>query len=190
MNDKELVEQCRHGEREAQRELFEQTSDRIYRLLLRMTGNRDDAFDLAQEAYLKGFTQLEKFDGRSTIATWFYRIAVNEALQFLRRRKTMRLQLEDSAHSQDNGRCPSDTTMVRLDVRAALAEVEPSNRAILLLRYQNGLDYRTIADILGCAEGTVASRLGRARDRLRGILRESYGLREETDAGVHPKGSA
>ena len=189
MDEKALVERCRRGDREAQRDLFEQTSDRIYRLLLRMTGNRDDAFDLAQQTYVKGLTQIETFDGRSSIGTWFYRIAVNEALQFLRRRKTMRRKLERAAPSRDNGVSEAETTIVRLDIRAALADVDPSDRAILLLRYQDGLDYRAMAEVVGCAEGTVASRLSRARDRLRDILRKSYDWQEETDAGVHPRSS-
>ena len=59
---------------------------------------------------------------------------------------------------------------------------------MLLLRYQEGLDYRAIAEVVGCAEGTVASRLNRARERMRGILQKSYGHPEATDVGVHPNG--
>lgn len=187
VNEETLVERCRRGDREAQRELYDRTADRINRLLLRMTGNQDDALDLAQEAYLKGFAQIDRFDGRSTIATWFHRIALNEALQFLRRIKTTRIRTEGLSCDEDHRGCDADTTTVQLDFRAALAQVEPADRAILLLRYQEGLGYRTIGEILECAEGTVASRLSRARDRLRGLLRESYGLREVTDATVHPK---
>jgi len=67
--------------------------------------------------------------------------------------------------------------------------LEPSDRAILPLRYQEGLDYRAIAEVLECAEGTVASRLNRVRDRLRENLRKRYDLREESDPTVHPKSS-
>jgi len=184
-SEHDVVERCRRGSREAQRELFERTSERIYRLLLRMTGSADDASDLTQDTYLKGFAQIEKFDGRASIATWFYRIAVNEALQFLRRAKTLRLKLENSA--RDNVDYPADTTAIQLDVQAALGCVDPAERAILLLRYQDGLDYRAISEVIGCPEGTVASRLSRARDRLRDILRKSYDETEENDATVHPK---
>ncbi len=183
-----MLKGCRRGDREAQRELFDRTSQHMFRLLVRMTGSPDDAFDLAQEAYMRGFAQIDRFDGRSSVATWFYRIAVNQALQFLRRNKVIRRKLQEHALDQGNGEYQTDAASVRLDVDAALAAIEHSERAILLLRYKNGFDYRAIADILECAEGTVASRLSRARDRLREILRESYGLREGTDAGVHPKG--
>ena len=189
VNEETLIERCRRGDRAAQTELYNRTADRIYGLLLRMTGNQDDALDLAQEAYLKGFAGIDRFDGRSTIATWFHRIALNEALQFLRRSKTTRPRSESLNRDQDHAAYDADATTVQLDVRAALAQVDPVDRASLLLRYQEGLDYRTIAEILDCAEGTVASRLSRARDRLREILQESYGVREETDASVHPKSS-
>ncbi len=68
-----------------------------------------------------------------------------------------------------------------------LAPLPPPERTILALRYQEGLDYRAIAEALDCVEGTVASRLSRARDRLREILRESYGVREESNAAAHLK---
>ncbi len=182
-----MVEGCRRGNRKAQRDLFELTSERIFRLLHRMTGSRDDAYDLSQVTYLKGFTQIEKFDGRSSVATWLYRIAVNEALQFLRRAGTIRLNMDRCAKEVDEGDRSHDAIIVQLDVQAALEGVEPADRAILLLRYQDGLDYRTIAEVVECPEGTVASRLSRARDRLREILQKSYDIREESDAGVHPK---
>jgi hypothetical protein len=80
----ELVEACRRGDPDAQRALYDATCDRVYRLLLRMTRNSQDAFDLAQETYLKAFTRIGQFDAAASVTTWLYRIAVNEALQFLR----------------------------------------------------------------------------------------------------------
>lgn len=180
MDEDTLVRQCREGDREAQRALYERTSERIYRLLLRMTGDPDDAFDLAQEAYLKAFARIDQFDGRSSIATWLYRIAVNEALQFLRRANRTRVKTQEIAaerHATPNG----DQSMVRLDMQSALSTLPPNDRAMLLLRYQDGLDYRAIAEVMDCAAGTVASRLNRARHGLRDILRKSYGLTEEDD---------
>jgi len=174
VNDRELVQRCREGDREAQRQLFDQTSPRIYGLLLRMTGDPDAASDLAQETYVKGLRRLDQFDGRSAVASWFYRIAVNEALQFRRRRQGERVRLQAAAQARpvETERTSSD---LRLDVEGALARLAMDDRTILLLRYQEELDYRGIADVLDCEEGTVASRLSRARVRLREILRESYG---------------
>lgn len=174
MNDQDLIERSRAGDREAQRDLFEQTSLRIYRLLLRMTGNPDDASDLTQETYLKGFQRLDQFDGRSAVASWFYRIAINEALQFRRRQGVGSVKLRALAPDRPNeARRPS--TDLRLDLEDAISELSADDQALLLLRYQEELDYRGIAGVLECAEGTVASRLNRARDRLRELLRKSYG---------------
>lgn len=174
MNDRDLIERCRAGEREAQRQLFEQTSVRIYRLLLRMTGNPDDASDLTQATYVKGFQRLDQFDGRSTVASWFYRIAINEALQFRRRQGVATVKLQALVPNRP-AEAQRPTTDLRLDLEGALAELPSDDRALLVLKYQEELDYRGIAAVLECAEGTVASRLNRARDRLREILQKSYG---------------
>ncbi len=182
VTERDLVERCREGDREAQRELYDRTSGRIYGLLLRMTANPDDAFDLAQETYLKAFSRICQFDGRSSVATWLYRVAVNEALQFLRRAGQTREKLQEFA--PEHGTEPDvEQSTIRLDVSDAIATLPPNDRAMLLLRYQDGLDYRAIAEVVGCAAGTVASRLNRARQGLREILRKSYAVREERGHG-------
>jgi RNA polymerase sigma-70 factor (ECF subfamily) len=184
MTDQQLAEQCRQGNREAQREVYARTSERIYRLLVRMTGSPDHACDLAQDTYLRAFTRISQFDGRSSLATWVYRIAVTEALQFLRRAKRGRENLRTGV---PNPEIPStvEASISKLDLQEALSALEPTERALLLLRYQEGLDYRAIAEVLGCAEGTVGSRLNRARERLRNGLGRSYASAEESEAGKH-----
>jgi RNA polymerase sigma-70 factor (ECF subfamily) len=149
-----------------------------------MTGNPETALDLAQDTYLRAFTRIEQFDGRSAFGTWLYRIAVTEALQFLRREKRFRgsLQVDGAEPAVDSS---SDQTAERLDVDQALASLEPGDRAILLLRYQEGQSYRAIAEALECEEGTVASRLNRARNRVREILGKGYAPEEEGDAVEH-----
>jgi RNA polymerase sigma-70 factor (ECF subfamily) len=193
VNDHELIEACRNGDRNAQRELFERTSGRVYRLLLRLTGNPDDAFDLTQETFLKGFTHIDRFDGRSSVATWLHRIAVNEALQYLRRAQTLRRKIDELAGGAATTYDATEAVTGRLDVEDALAQLPPDDRVIVLLRYQEGLDYRTITEVTGVPEGTVASRLNRARERLRNILkpcpeprRKGYASVEENRAAVHP----
>ena len=186
MTESELVERCRNGDREAQRELYARTSERIYRLLLRMTGSPDDAFDLAQDTYLRAFTRIGQFDGRSSLATWLYRIATTEALQFLRRARRTRANRQES-RAEVAMESAGEQITARLDVHHALAKLEPLDRTMLLLRYQEGLDYRAMARIVGCAEGTVASRLNRARARFRERMGQSYAPREETNAVEHQK---
>jgi RNA polymerase sigma-70 factor (ECF subfamily) len=185
VTEQELIKRCGEGNREAQQELYDRTSQHIYRLLLRMTGNPDDAFDLAQETYLTAFAWMGRFDGRSSVATWLYRVAVNEALQFLRRARRTRGKLQEIV--PHNGiESDIERSTIRLDVNDALAAIAPTDRAMLLLRYQEGLDYRAIAEVAECAAGTVASRLNRARHALREALRKSYAFREESDHGEHP----
>ena len=182
----DLVQRCRRGDREAQQELYAQTSERIYRLLLRMTASPDTAFDLTQDTYLRAFTRIDQFDGRSSLATWLYRIAVTEALQHLRREKRLAANLKKhrSATTVDSS---TEQSVARIDVNEALTALEPTDRATLLLRYQDGLDYGAIAEALECAKGTVGSRLHRARERLRTILGKGYASREEGEGPEHQR---
>ncbi|MFQ5424397.1 MAG: RNA polymerase sigma factor [Phycisphaerae bacterium] len=184
MDLNELVERCREGDRDAQRALYDATVERIYRVLLRLTGSTDDAFDLTQDTYVRAFTRLGRFDGRSSFATWLYRVAVNEGLQFLRRRRKRREKLA-AMSKPEAGAAEADHAATRLDVGDALSQLAETDRAMLLLRYQEGLDYRAIAEVVGCAEGTVASRLNRARLRLRELLGAAYGSAEEGSGADH-----
>ncbi|MEK6676463.1 MAG: sigma-70 family RNA polymerase sigma factor [Planctomycetota bacterium] len=190
----ELVDRCCRGERSAQHEIYVLTVERIYRLILRITGNQEDAFDLVQETYIRAFTRANQFDGRSSFETWLSRIAINQALQNKRR-----VALQDRTAASMNGRnMPSAAHATHdqtIDVEDALAQLSEADRAMLVLRYQEGLDYAAIADLTGCPPGTVASRLNRARGRVRELLKKSYAPPEESPRAVHPisrsnKGSA
>jgi RNA polymerase sigma-70 factor (ECF subfamily) len=181
----ELLEQCRKGNRAAQRDLYALTCDRIYRLLLRMTGSPEDAFDLAQETYLKVFARISEFEGASDVATWIYRIAVNEGLQQLRREKRHRRKLQELTAAEGEG--PEDATITRLDVREALGELPEYERTLIVLRHFDGLSYDEMAQVLDKPVGTIASALNRARRLLRDRLeQESPDPREGSPAGRHP----
>lgn len=185
MTESELVVRCRNADREAQRRLYVQTSGRIHRLLLRMTRSEDAAFDLAQDTYVRAFTRISQFNGESSLATWLYRIAVNEALQYLRRREPLQLDARFDMASPSCG-LVSDRVVAALDLDQALDQLDSHDRAILLLRYQEGLDYRTIAAVMECPAGTVASRLNRARSRVRELLAGGYDPAEENSREKHP----
>lgn len=185
MSESELIDRCRLGDREAQHALYTATCDRIYRLLFRMTRCPETASDLAQNTYLLAFTRIAQFKGDSSISTWLYRIAVNEALQFLRRKEPLRVSQDSLAEVPNIGR-ENDQAIASIDLAEALHRLDPSEQAILLLRYQEGLDYRAIGEVLNCPGGTVASRLNRARDRLRSILGSGYGAPEEKPTAEHP----
>lgn len=184
MTESDLAERCRQGDRKAQRELYDRTSERIYRLLLRMTQNHEAALDLSQDTYLRAFGRIGQFNGQSSLATWLYRIAVNEALQFLRSRKSLhQVRWGEGDIATGNDR---EEINARLDLDDALERLSTEDKAVLLLRYHEGLDYRTIAAILDCPAGTVASRLNRARHALRELLGDGYETREESPSTTHP----
>jgi len=200
VTDQELAQRCRDGDRQARRTLYDRTADRIYRLALRMTRNPDDAFDLAQETYLRAFTHMDQFDGRSSLATWLYRIALNEVLHFLRQRagrsrQLHRIAAEQQAARRQQGspqsrpvsdRAPEADPARRLDVQEALARLDETDRIVLLLRYQEGFNYRDLAEVMQCEPGTVASRLNRARHRLAELLAAWDERREEPAPVEHP----
>lgn len=184
MIEYELLERCRRGERSAQHEIYTRTVTRVYRLVLRITSNHDDASELVQETYVQAFTRANQFDGRSSFETWLCRVAINQALQNKRR-----AALRDRTAASMNGRNrpPAYPTHdQKIDVEDALARLPKVDRAMLVLRYQEGLDYAAIADLTGCPPGTVASRLNRARERVRELLKESYAPSEENPRAAHP----
>ena len=168
MTEDQLVSGCRAGDQVAQRTLYDQTSERIYRLLLRLTRDHEDARDLAQSVYLRVFERIRQFDGQSQLATWVYRIALNEALQHLRRRKMHLAHRAGLAHAAASK--PRANGLADVEIRDALDSLPADDRAVVLLRHMEGLSYAEIADLLGWPAGTVASRLNRARTRLRELM--------------------
>lgn len=186
VDEQQLITACRALDRDAQRRVYDLTVERVYRLIHRMVHNADDAFDLTQEVYVRIFTRMHRFRADCSLATWIHRIAVNETLAFMRRNRTEDRYRRDLAGSDRDRAVDSKPADQRMDVRAALDELAEQDRMILLLRYDQGLDYRSIAQLLECAEGTVASRLGRARQRLRMLLATACAGPEENQPLAHP----
>ena len=178
MDERAIIQGCRAGDREAQRALYEAFADRIYGLLRRITRDEHAAFDLAQDTFLRAFERIGEFEGRSGLGTWLYRIATNQALQWLRKRRTERRHEERIARQRrPAGLEPGPDH----DLEAGLLRLSEHHRLILLLRYHEELSYDEIARILEVSPGTVASRLNRAREELRKVLQE------QRDAGGEEK---
>ena len=173
-DDEHIIELCVSGERPAQRQLYEHYSGRVYRLMYRMVGSAH-VDDLTQQVFLCVFHKLDKFQHRSTFSTWLFRVAANEALQFLRRQRSecRTSCLRDIAVETT---CATDEFDQRDLWEWALAQLEPDLRAIFLLRVIDELSYFEIAMSLDIAEGTVASRLNRARHCLREIISPALDL--------------
>jgi RNA polymerase sigma-70 factor, ECF subfamily len=168
--ERELVEACREGDREAFRALFERHKDKVYSVALRYSGDAAAAMDIAQETFLKLFSRIADFRGDSTIETWLYRLVVNSCLD--QKRKSWRmlpLAGEMAALLRAPGRSAAEELLqaeLHSEVQKAIAKLAPELRIVVVLRYTEGLAYDEIAEVLGCAPGTVASRLNRAHGLL------------------------
>jgi RNA polymerase sigma-70 factor (ECF subfamily) len=160
-----IVAGCQAGDRGAQRQLYDAFHRLVYRLMVRMVGT-DEASDLTQQVFLHLFRQIDKYSGRGRFDRWLYRVAVNEAYQHLRRRR--RHDHRPLAYEPaDPAASGNQRTDHRELMEQALARLEPELRSICLLREIEELSYREIAETLDIPEGTVGSRLNRARRELK-----------------------
>ena len=169
--DDPTVQAAAAGDRRALRDIYEATSDRVFRLMVRMVGVQD-ADDLTQQTFVRAFTKLDQFSGDSKFETWLYRLATNEALQHLRRekhRRTKELKVEPAMDATDQVEQDERFALVR----KALDQLDPELRAVFTLKEESGLSYQEIAQTLDIPEGTVGSRLNRARRELRRLIDEN-----------------
>lgn len=164
-----LVAATRRGEASAFRQIYERCVRRVFGLAVRMVG-REDAADVTQQSFLQLYRQLDQFRGGASFETWLYRVVVNESLQHLRQRKRKtneRLVAEPSDQRVTSGHRMEQAELLEL----ALQRLDPELRSLFLLREREGLSYRELADTLGIPEGTIGSRLNRARQELQQHLR-------------------
>jgi RNA polymerase sigma-70 factor, ECF subfamily len=183
--EKELIERCRRGDSDAFRALFEKYKDMVYSVALRYSGDPAVAQDIAQDTFLKLFSTIGSFRGDSNFDSWLYRLVVNSCFDL--KRKTRRLTpLLDEVLSVL--RTPDLSVLdevlraeLSAHVRGVVDSLAPEHRMVVVLRYTQGLSYEEIAAILGCAPGTIASRLNRAHKvlarrlaRLAGKGRNNY----------------
>ncbi len=160
----DVLEGCRAGDRLAQQLLYESFQCQVYRLIVRIVG-RQDAQDVTQQVFLQVFHKVDQFVGRSKFETWLYRLAMNEALQHLR--KERRRNHQPLTHEPMSEHKREDEQSDDRDVlEQALARLEPELRSLFVLREVERLSYRAIAETMGIPEGTVGSRLNRARREL------------------------
>lgn len=172
--DTEWVRLAQEGDRAAFGALVRRYQDRIYRQLLHLVGSREEALELAQEVFIKAWQALPGWRPDAQFPTWLYRIASNVALDLLRRRKLVQfVALDDDYDGAAAAPGPEDRLQARQGLRAmdaALARLVPEHREIILLREVEGLSYGELAASLDIDEGTVKSRLARARAALAAIF--------------------
>lgn len=164
----DMVAGCRVGDRGAQREVYDTFSRMVYRLMIRIVG-LNDAPDLAQQVFLQVFRKIDRFSGRGRFDRWLYRVAVNEAYQHLRRNRGKQ-HLPLAYEPVDESPGSHEQTDRKELLEHALARLDPELRSICVLREMDGLSYREIAEVLEIPEGTVGSRLNRARRELKDHL--------------------
>lgn len=177
-----LVARVRNGDSDSFEKLVLENQTRVYNLALRMVGNEDDAFDMAQEAFIKAYNSILSFRGDCRFSVWLYRLTTNVCLDFLRseaRRSHVSLSWQDGGDEDRELEIPDErfspeTEVERRELREAvdrgLMKLPQDYRAILLLREINGLSYEEIGQALDLEEGTVKSRIFRARKKLCAIL--------------------
>ena len=173
------VKKAASGDADAFEQLVLKYQTPIYNLCFRMVGNAEDAADLTQESCLKAWNHLHSFHYEAAFSTWLYRLASNTCLDFLRsmkRHPQISLTVEDNDGEEATLDIPDlspspEEALLCAEEKALLAqamqELEPEQRQILTLRVVNEMSYADIADVLRIREGTVKSRLSRARDALR-----------------------
>lgn len=184
MTVEELARSAAQGDEEAFAQLVTLHEKRVYTLALRLTGNREDASDVAQEAFLSAWRGLPAFRGDAGFSTWLYRLTSNAAVDHLRKTRRQRTEasLDDAAQSQDvRDTAPTpqeraESGDLREAVRWGLGELSDEHRRVLMLREYQELSYEEIAGRLNVDLGTVKSRLSRARGALRKILLRSGNL--------------
>lgn len=184
------LEALRQKDKHAFVRLVDQYSDRIYRVGLKMLGNEQDAEDVLQETFIKALNNIEKFEGRSKLSTWLYRIAVNESLMLIRKRKDTHISLDTDVETDQNDLLPRQITdwcclpekelvnsETRQHIRTAIDELSIANRAVFLLRDVEGLSTKETAEVLDISKSAVKVRLMRARMQLREDLTSFFAPR-------------
>jgi RNA polymerase sigma-70 factor (ECF subfamily) len=182
LTDQELVKRSQRGDTMAYEELVSRHRDKVYARAFSMMRNEDDAFDLSQEAWIKGWQRLKQFQGDSSFATWMTRITINLCLDLMRKQKRQRaesIELMDEESGGVERQMPVVTTnptegLERTELRKridqAMTQLSEAHRTVLILHEFEELEYKVIAKMMNCSLGTVMSRLFYARRRMASLM--------------------
>jgi RNA polymerase sigma-70 factor (ECF subfamily) len=182
--DEALVKAAQKGDMRAFEEMVGRHRDKIYARAYTMMRNEDEAVDLSQEAWVKGWQRLAQFQGESSFTTWMTRIVINLCLDQLRKKKRQRAESIEEMDEESGGverQMPVVTVnpterLERAELRArideALGKLSESHRTVLVLHEFEHMEYKTIAKTMNCSIGTVMSRLFYARRRMASLLQD------------------
>ena len=190
VSEKKIIEKVLGGDANAFEELVLKYEKTVYNLALRMVGDRDDASDMTQEAFIKAYGSLSSFRGDSKFSVWIYRIATNVCLDFLRsksRKQQVSLTVSDDDDEDaqldipDPSSAPEQQLIKKISMQSVeegLKTLPDKQRQILVMRELGGMSYAEIGKALSLEEGTVKSRIFRARKRLCTFLLDSGNIPE------------
>jgi RNA polymerase sigma-70 factor (ECF subfamily) len=185
----DLVKRCQDGDSEAFDELVVRYRTRVFGMIYNMVHSEQDAWDLAQDSFVKAWKSVKRFRGQSSFYTWIYRIVMNVTIDWLRKKqiKAGGAEFDDSIQLKEvdpasktlpkPDALPSQTMQqkeIRSEIDKAIAQLSPEHRAVILMKEIDGMQYHEIAETLGCSIGTVMSRLFYARKKLQNLLRDCY----------------
>jgi len=177
-----LIEKTKQGDIDSFEKLIEPYQKKAFNIAYRMLGNMEDANDITQEALLKIFRSVDKFQGKSSFSTWVYSIVSNTCIDFIRKQKKNQVvYLEQQGATGESYRIEVVDEMntpeylfekkeIQNIIHEAINQLNVDQKEIIILRDINGFSYQEIANILKCSEGTVKSRINRARGNLKKIL--------------------
>jgi RNA polymerase sigma-70 factor (ECF subfamily) len=170
-DDREALEACRRGDREAFDRLVERYQRDVYRLCYRYLNNHEDANDAAQEVFLRAYRAIERFRGDSAFSTWLYRIAVNTCLNFRAARRPLGEELPDTiADPRPGAQWTVEKDERSRRVREAVSRLPEKQRATVILKVYHDLTHEEVAVILGATVGTVKANLFHALGNLKKAL--------------------
>lgn len=172
--DEALVFQSQNGDAAAFAELIRKHQRMIHSLTYRMTGSMADADDLAQEAFINAYRQIETYRGASKFSTWLYRIAMNACISW-RRRETLRAETAENWAENHDDTSPAPELANGELVHAALLKLPPKQRAAVMLTLHDGMNHAEAAEILNCSETTVSWRVFAAKRKLKRWLEKEGG---------------
>jgi len=183
-----LVARAQAGDAQAFNELVTRYRTRAYAMIYNMVRNEQDAWDLAQDGFLKAWKSIGRFRGQSSFFTWLYRILMNVTIDWVRKRQIeggtefddsqALQQVEPGAHTAPRGELQPAARLSDKEIReridASIERLSPEHRTVIVLREIEGLEYQEIADVMDCSIGTVMSRLFYARKKLQNMLKDVY----------------
>jgi RNA polymerase sigma-70 factor (ECF subfamily) len=189
VSELDLVKRCQAGDAEAFDELVVRYRTRIFGMIYSMVHNEQDAWDLAQDSFVKAWKSIKRFRGQSSFYTWIYRIVMNVTIDSLRKKqiKGAGAEFDDSIQLKEID--PASKTVpkrdalpyenlqrseIRAQIDHAISQLTPEHRAVILMKEIEDMQYHEIAEALGCSIGTVMSRLFYARKKLQALLKEVY----------------